>query len=434
MLSNVNSVRGAEFLVIFVETNRQRAVKRTYFRNISFVVIGSLLLLVAVQCVWVGRIYRDQVADFTRRVEAAAYKSVYKAFRMDAIPGLAVAKQVRIDLDEFALEFEPALLEDGALQPYAVEVIDRTAASRVVMRRHDPATLYAPHRTVIEIDDDKQFALRLAIEVPYARFWGQMQGLVLSSLAIVLLVGGVLIYLVRTMFRQRTLEEMRRDFTHNITHELKTPLSVAVAATDALRNHAADQDPVRRKSYLEMISLQLTQLSMMVERILTVSVEGRKERFNPMPLSLRPLLDELAQGVRLNSPKPLTVAVECADELSLTADRFHLRNLLSTLLDNAVKYSGESVEVRLTAREEGDQVVLRVADNGYGIAREHLPHLFEKFYRVPTGDLQAVRGYGLGLYYARRVAELHGGTIRIESRVGEGTTVNLTLPSYGEKR
>lgn len=434
MLSNVNSVRGAEFLVIFVETNRQRAVKRTYFRNISLVVISSLLLLVAVQCVWVGRIYRDQVADFTRRVEAAAYKSVYKAFRMDAIPGLAVAKQVRIDLDEFALEFEPALLEDGALQPYAVEVIDRTAASRVVMRRHDPATLHAPHRTVIEIDDDKQFALRLAIEVPYARFWGQMQGLVLSSLAIVLLVGAVLIYLVRTMFRQRTLEEMRRDFTHNITHELKTPLSVAVAATDALRNHAADQDPARRKSYLEMISVQLAQLSMMVERILTVSVEGRKERFNPMPLSLRPLLDELAQGVRLNSPKPLTVAVECADELSLTADRFHLRNLLSTLLDNAVKYSGESVEVRLTAREEGDRVVLRVADNGYGIAREHLPHLFEKFYRVPTGDLQAVRGYGLGLYYARRVAELHGGTIRIESRVGEGTTVIITLPSYGEKR
>lgn len=433
MLSNVNSVRGAEFLAIFVETNRQRAVKRTYFRNISLVVIGSLLLLAAVQCVWVGRIYHDQVADFTRRVEAAAYKSVYKAFRMDAIPGLAVAKQVRIDLDEFALEFEPALLEDGVLQSYAAEVIDRTAASRVVMRRHDPASLHAPHHTVIEIDDDKQFALRLAIEVPYVRFWGQMRGLVLSSLAIVLLVGAVLIYLVRTMFRQRTLEEMRRDFTHNITHELKTPLSVAVAATDALRNHAADQDPTRRKSYLEMISVQLAQLSMMVERILTVSVEGRKERFNPTLLPLRPLLDELAQGAQLNSLKPLTVVVECADELSLTADRFHLRNLLSTLLDNAVKYSGEAVEVRLTAREEGDQVELRVADNGCGIAREHLPHLFEKFYRVPTGDLQATRGYGLGLYYARRVVELHGGTIRIESRVGEGTTVMITLPSYGEK-
>ncbi len=406
-------------------------MKRTYFRNISLVVIASLLLLTVVQCVWVGRIYRDQVTDFKRRVEAAAYKSIYKAFRMDAIPGLSVAKQVRIDLDEFALEFEPSLLEQGTLQPYAAEVIDRSADARVVMRRNVMESLRNAHHSEIEIDDDGQFALRLAIEVPYARFWGQMHGVVLSSLAIVLLVGAVLIYLVRMMLRQRTLEEMRRDFTHNITHELKTPLSVAVAATDALRNHAADRDPARRKSYLEMISVQLAQLSMMVERILSVSVEGRKERFNPMHLQLRPLLDELAQGVRLNASKPLTVEVACDEELSLSADRFHLRNLLATLLDNAVKYSGEEVEVHLTAREERGWVELRVADNGCGIAREHLPHLFEKFYRVPSGDLHAVRGYGLGLYYARRVAELHGGTIEIESRVGSGTTVIVKLPSDG---
>ncbi len=406
-------------------------MNRTYFRNIALLAIGSLVLLAVVQAVWVGRLYHDQVADFTRRVEATAYKAIYKAFRLDALPGIAVARQVHIDLDAFALEFEPVLLEQGLLQPYAAEIIDRSADARVVMRRNRMDALRNAHHTEIEIDDDGQFALRLAIEVPYARFWGQMQGVVLSSLAIVLLVGAVLIYLVRTMVRQRTLEEMRRDFTHNVTHELKTPLSVAVAATDALRNHAADKDPARRKSYLEMISVQLAQLSMMVERILSVSVEGRKERFNPMRLALRPLLDELAQGVRLNASKPLTVEVECDEALSLMADRFHLRNLLATLIDNAVKYSGEEAEVHLTACEEMGWVVLCVADNGCGIAREHLPHLFEKFYRVPSGDLQAVRGYGLGLYYARRVAELHSGTIEIESRVGSGTTVIVKLPSDG---
>lgn len=431
MLSNVNSVRGAEFLAIFVETNRQRAVKRTYFRNISLVVIASLVLLAVVQCVWVGRIYRDQVADFKRRVEAAAYKSIYKAFRMDAVPGLSVAKQVRIDLDEFALEFEPSLLEQGTLQPYAVEVIDRSASSRVVMRRNTMDALRNAHHTEIEIDDDRQFALRLAIEVPYARFWGQMQGVVLSSLAIVLLVGAVLIYLVRTMMRQRSLEEMRRDFTHNITHELKTPLSVAVAATDALRHHAAGADPARQKAYLGMIAAQLEQLTMMIERILSVSVEGRKERFNPERLPLRPLVEELLEGIALNNAEARRVQLRCPEGLTLTADRFHLRNLLATLLDNALKYAGEEAEVTLTAEQQADGVVIRVADTGCGIAREHLEHLFEKFYRVPTGDLQTARGYGLGLYYARRVAELHGGTITAESRVGRGTTFTVTLPNDG---
>lgn len=406
-------------------------MSRTYFRNIAILVVGSLVLLAAVQCVWVGRLHHDSVADFTRRVEAVAYKSIYKAFRMDAIPGLSAARQVRINLDEFALEFEPSLLEQGTLQPYAVEIIDRSAASRVVMRRNDPAALQTPHCREIEIDDAGQFALRLAIEVPYGRFWSQMRGLVLSSAAIVLLLGAVLAYLVRTMFRQRTLEEMRRDFTHNITHELKTPISVAVAATDALQNFAADADPVRRKVYLEMIRSQLTQLTMMVERILSVSVEGRRERFAPEQLRLKPLFEELIEGVGLNGCDTWRIHLACPEALQLTADRFHLRNLLATLLDNALKYAGEHAEVTLAAEEEAHAVTLRVTDNGCGIGSEHLPHLFEKFYRVPTGDLQQARGYGLGLYYARRVAELHGGSIEVKSRLGHGTTFLVTLPHDG---
>ena len=415
-------------LPLFSKTPQK--MKRTYFRNLSMVVVASFVLLAVVQCVWVGRLWRDRVDDFTRRVEAAAYKSIYKAFRMDAIPGLAAASQVRIDLGEFALEFEPALLEDDALQPYAVEVIDRTAMGRVVMRRNDPATLNTPHRAEIEIDDEGQFALRLAIEVPYARFWRQVQGLVLSSLAIVLLLGGVLIYLVRTMFRQRTLEEMRRDFTHNITHELKTPISVAVAATDALRNFDADADPMRRRAYLDMIAAQLGQLTLMVERILSVSVEGRKERFAPEHFRLRPLLEELVDGVVLNGCDRKRLRVACDEALSLTADRFHLRNLIATLLDNALKYAGEAAVVTLSAEVNEQAVVLRVSDNGCGIAHEHLEHLFEKFYRVPTGDLQPTRGYGLGLYYARRVVQLHGGEIAVTSRVGVGTTFTVTLPRH----
>ncbi len=404
-------------------------MNRIYFRNLSLVVVASLTLLAGVQCWWVTKMYHEQESDFERRVESAAYKSVYKSFRMDAIPGLVAAQRINIDLDDFALTFDLALLELDAMTVWQAEIIDRTMENRVVMRRRTEEELPHPRTTLIEIDDDGVFALRLTYARPVERFWGEMWVLLLSSVAIVVLLAVVLTHLVKTMMRQRTLEEMRRDFTHNITHELKTPLSVAVTATDALRNFSAEADVERRSRYLEIVENQLTQLSAMVERILSVSVEGREVSHNPTRFPLRELLEEVTVGIRMEQTADITLS--CDEQLSLTADRFHLRNLLATLIDNALKYNDKHPQIHLSAEQQEESVVLTISDNGHGIAREHLEHLFEKFYRVPQGDVQSVRGYGLGLYYARQVAERHHGTLTVESRVGVGSTFTLKLPANG---
>lgn len=404
-------------------------MNRHYFRIVSLVVVASLTLLAGVQCWWVTKMYREQEKDFARRVESAAYKSVYKSFRMDAIPGLVAAQRININLDDFAFTFEPALLELDAMTAWQAEIIDLTMAERVVMHRLTEEEMKHPHTVLIEIDDDGVFALRLRYDRPVERFWGEMWVLLLSSGAIVLLLAAVLIYLVRTMMHQRTLEEMRRDFTHNITHELKTPISVAVTATDALRNFSAEADVERRSRYLEIVESQLTQLSAMVERILSVSVEGREVSHNPTRFPLRELLEEVTVGIRLEGQAD--VELSCDEELMLTADRFHLRNLLATLIDNALKYNQNRPHIGLTAETTRGWLQLHIRDNGCGIAREHQEHLFEKFYRVPQGDVQQVRGYGLGLYYARRVAERHGGTLTVESRVGVGSTFTLKIPANG---
>ena len=423
MLTNVNSVSKAKFIVTFAINPLK--MSRKYFRNISILAIVSLLCLAVVQSVWVYRMYNDSVTDFKRRVESAIYKSIYKAFRMDAIPGLADAKYVRINLDDFSLYFEPNLMELDALQPYYAEVLFHDAGdSRVVMTRGERPVLNNPMTTVVPIDDDGQYSLLVSIEMPFKVFLGRMWGLIASSVAIIILLAGVLIYLVRTMFRQKTLEEMRRDFTHNITHELKTPISVAVTATDALRNFSADADPDRRSRYLEIVETQLTQLSTMVEHILSVSVEGREYKYNPTVVYLQDVISQLTQGTGTNTA---VFNIECAEDIKIMADEFHIKNLLATVLDNAVKYSTDPI-VDIRVSDESGNVTIEIEDNGCGIAKEHLSHVFEKFYRVPTGDVHTVRGYGLGLYYAKQVVELHKGTISIRSRVGKGTTVTIKLP------
>lgn len=403
-------------------------ISQSFFRRISVVVVASLVLLAVVQCFWGWRMYRNQVEDFERRVESATYKSIYKAFRMDAIPGLVAAEQIKINLDEFAFYFEPNLLELDALQPYAAEVLDLTASSRVMMHRGDAATIRNPMVTLIEIDDDAMFGLRLTIEVPHRAFFGQMWGLLASSVVIVLLLSVVLIYLIRTMFRQRTIEQMRRDFTHNITHELKTPISVAVAATDAMRNFSADADIERRSRYLEIVEAQLSQLTAMVERILTVSVEGRQAKLSIEQVALREAFEQIVEGVQIGGDEDATLSIDCDEQLLVTADPHHLKSVVMTLIDNALKYGGRPIAITLAATKVDSTTEIRVADNGCGIAREHLAHLFEKFYRVPSGDVQRPRGYGLGLYYARQVIEAHGGQISAESRTGQGTTIIIKLP------
>ena len=403
-------------------------MSRKFFRNISILAVISLLTLAVVQSVWVYRMYNDSVTDFKRRVESAIYKSIYKAFRMDAIPGLAEATYIKINLDDFSLYFEPNLMELDAYQPYYAEVLVHDGEDyRVVMTTGERPALDDPMTTIVPIDDDGQYSLLVSIEMPFKVFLSRMWGLIVSSVAIVLLLAGVLLYLVRTMFRQKTLEEMRRDFTHNITHELKTPISVAVAATDALRNFSADADVKRRSRYLEIVESQLTQLSTMVEHILSVSVEGREYKYNPSNVFLKDVISQLTQGAGMNNGRRPVFNIECAEDIRIMADEFHIKNLLATVIDNAVKYSEDPV-VGIRAINKGNEVEIQIEDNGCGISKEHLAHVFEKFYRVPTGDIHTVRGYGLGLYYAKQVVELHKGVISMKSRIGEGTTVTIILP------
>ncbi len=256
----------------------------------------------------------------------------------------------------------------------------------------------------------------------------KMAGIIAASLILFFILAFSFWFLIHTMLKQKSLEEMKSDFTNNITHELKTPVAVAYAANDALLNFDAGNDPEKRREYLEISQGQLEKLEGMIEQILSMSMESRKSfELKRETIELEPLLQKLADQHTLSAGKTCDIKINVDSGLVLDADRFHLSNIVSNLIDNAIKYSGDSVHIDITAKATDEGVEIRVRDNGIGIAPEKQKHIFDKFYRVPTGNIHDVKGYGLGLYYAKTMVEKHGGTIEVSSTPGKGSEFILTL-------
>ena len=269
---------------------------------------------------------------------------------------------------------------------------------------------------------------RLHIEPFSGSVLRQMTGILASSAATFLVLAFVFWYLIRTLLRQRSYEEMKDDFTHNITHELKTPVSVAYAANDALLQFANDLDRETRENYLKMSLEQLRKLGGMIEQILSTSMKRRKTFvLHKETLDVRNTLADIVEEQRLRAKKPIDMTLDVVpDDLTVNADRQHFTQIVSNILDNAIKYSREQVKIAISCtKDTDDNIVIQISDNGIGISKSHQQHIFDKFYRVPNGNLHEVKGYGLGLYYVATMMKLHGGTVDVESEQGRGTTFKL---------
>ncbi len=253
-----------------------------------------------------------------------------------------------------------------------------------------------------------------------------MWGIIIPFVLVICIFLYLSIYLLGIIRRLRTLDQMKDDFTHNMTHELKTPVAVAYSAADSMLRYYDQSDEARNRKFLNIILQRLSHLSGMIENILSMSME----RFNNMQLNLENInvkstVEEIACMIELKSDKPVSIEIDIPENLTLHADTLHFGNMISNLLDNAVKYSGDSVLIKATA----DSGSIVVSDNGIGISKEDLPFIFDKFYRVSSGDRYEVGGYGLGLYYINQIVALHGWSIKAESQLNRGSIFTIQFKS-----
>ena len=253
----------------------------------------------------------------------------------------------------------------------------------------------------------------------------QMMGVIVTIFLLMVAFAAAFRYLFRTVSKLRTIEEMKDDFVGNMTHELKTPISIAYSANDALLNYDTANDPEKKEAYLTIAMKQLKRLGELVEFILAMSMERRKTMtLKPEKFDLPELVEEIAEAQRMRGDKEIAIDVQSAERVAVTADKTHLANVLNNLIDNAIKYSGESVAIAIKIAPDS----IEVADNGIGIPAKSLPYIFDKFYRVPHGNRQDVRGYGIGLYYVKHILEKMEWTISVKSQEGHGTVFTINFP------
>ena len=241
------------------------------------------------------------------------------------------------------------------------------------------------------------------------------------------------VYSMLVILRQKRLSEMQKDFINNMTHEFKTPISTVRIAADVFLNAPVVKADNRLFQYAGIIRDQNQRLDDQVEKMLQLTrIEKRRLDLKKEVLNLEETLCEIIGGAGVQVEKQKgRIEYECkAKGIEILADRLHLVNVLHNLLDNAVKYCTQAPHIKIVLEQSGKFARLSIADNGIGISKEHLKHVFDKFYRVPTGNVHNVKGFGLGLYYVWFVCKAHRWKIELDSEPGKGTTIGLLIPVY----
>jgi len=249
---------------------------------------------------------------------------------------------------------------------------------------------------------------------------------------ILLFVVFISFYLIFRSLRQaHLLSALKNDFISNISHELKTPVSTISVALEALSNFDAGNDPKLRKEYIEISQMEAERLDMLVNKTLNINLyEQGKFVLDQQDISLDSEIDRILRSLK-PSLEQKQIQLEYTKEgldFSVFADRTHMTNVFYNLLENAIKYSPSPSKIEVELADRSNRVVLVVKDHGIGIEEQYVNKIFDKFFRVPQGDIHNVKGHGLGLSYVREVLHKHGGEIRVSSKFGEGSSFEVIIP------
>lgn len=403
-------------------------MKRGRFISLFVLAILSLALLAVVEVVWSVRSYREMRDGYNNQIVSIFDESVWRyAGNTEGSRNVTLGP-----LEGLYAIVSEQLRTSGIDTRYSVEMLLLVDGEPTLVSRHGDDT-ESLRKFCVEAQVSS-IIIRLVVEDPHTKILASMRGMIIISIIATLLLILTLIYLLVTLFRAKTLERIRRDLTHNITHELRTPIAAARAATEVLRSTPEiAQNEALREEYLAMTHSELDRLSVMVDSILRSSLDDESPVvLRPESVDLQSVVDEVVASLRLKySSLQIDFSSTIAEGTSVWVDRASLRTIVLNLVDNSIKYSDGVPKILINAVSTDEKVSFSVEDEGIGIALSEQHRVFDKFYRISSAYRQDSQGYGLGLYHVRTLVERSGGDVKLESMPQRGTRITITLPKHG---
>jgi two-component system, OmpR family, phosphate regulon sensor histidine kinase PhoR len=417
--------------------------RRTIIIIISLAIV-SLSCIVAGQFYWVRKAYELEETKFNNNVKESLNGVVSKILEINR--DSSTTKGVKQKANAFfAANINdtppPFLLETLLKEQFKKHNIHDTFEYGIYDCFYD-SILYAkrvsyegdnPNAPLLitsqaEFDADGHY---IALFFPYKTkailshltFW------VYSSVIIILIII-FFTYVINLLLQQKKHSEVKADFINNMTHELRTPISTIGLSAEALSNPNVLSNAERLKGYVTIIRNENDRLKSQVDRVLQIAtLDPKKVNFKLEQLSVNEIIQRAVQTFHVRIDErggQLDLKLDATKD-RIVGDRLHFTNVIYNLLDNATKYSKDEPHINIETVNDGGNIVIKVKDNGIGIGKQHLSNIFDKFYRVPTGNIHDVRGFGLGLFYVKTVVLAHKGKIKVESEPGEGSTFIIIL-------
>lgn len=294
------------------------------------------------------------------------------------------------------------------------------------------SSIVSMHRiNLSKITKGNEFYLYLYLPSKQSYIIKQMSAWMIGSAVLILIIIFSFAFIVFAIIRQKKLSEMKSDFINNMTHELKTPIATLSMAGEVLSSNGTHNGDARTSRYFNIIKEETQRLKNMVDRVLQVSeLEKSDHKISREEINIDQLIQDTIESAfldRREKPVKLNVNLKIGETVC-KADKFHVRNIISNLINNAYKYSSENPEISIKSSKNGKGIYFSIEDNGIGMKNEDTKHIFDKFYRVPTGNVHNVKGFGLGLYYVKTIIEMHDGEIEVKSTLGKGSKFTVFLP------
>ena len=422
------------------------------------IILGAIAIasLLAVQTYWVLLTYDLQEREFNRKVFQALLETANKlsftsspAFTLPA-KNLIVQPYSNYYVVNINNQFKAGDLEhylgqsleaQGLKEAFHYGIFDCSSNQMVagkMIRYIKEGFVFnedLSQKNTLPALDDADFIYYFGIRFPdkNASLISNMWIVVVFSLLMLITVA-FFIYSMFVILRQKQLSELQRDFINNMTHEFKTPISTINISTDVFLQNASIKSDMRLNRYAGIIKEQVMRLNTQVEKVLQLAkIERDHLELNKEKVDLEELINSLSPSLELKiGERHGTLQLHLGIPHPIVmADRLHLTNILHNLVDNAVKYSKPNVppEIVVGLYKSKKGVGLKVADNGLGISKEHQKRVFDKFYRVSTGNVHNVKGFGLGLFYVREICKQHGWPIQLRSEIGKGTSIDIQIPT-----